>query len=579
MNNVENLITQHLNLWTSAIKQKSSAGRGSSSKTELYGIKKLRELILELAARGLLVPQDPNDEPATELLKKISTEKTALIKEGKIKKAKPLPPLTDEEKINTPGGWTLIRTGQLFNTINSGGTPSKRNPEYWNGDIPWASVKDLGTKRHISTTQDQITELGLINGSRLADVGDILICTRMGLGKISIVKAPMAFNQDLKSVKLTSFVDVDFFLNTYSTLKIRGTGTTVEGIKQEQLLEYVIGLPPLAEQHRIVAKVDELMALCDQLEQQTEASLSAHQTLVATLLGALTNAADHDSFQQAWQRIAQHFDTLFTTEHSIDQLKQTILQLAVMGKLVPQDPNDEPASELLKRIATEKAKLVKEGKIKKQKVPTTVSAEEHPFPLKRGWEYRKLGDLAQIFSGNSFKSEDFKENDGCKVIKITNAGVGELIETADCLPIDFQEEYKNYLVFKGDLILALTRPYISTGLKISICPETYHESLLNQRVAAIRPFLDSSFLYLFMQSAYVLGLYQARFGGSGLQPNLKISDVTDLVIPVPPMPEQERIVAQVMNLTMLCDQLKARLNQAQTIQLYLADALTEQAIA
>ncbi len=152
----------------------------------------------------------------------------------------------------------------------------------------------------------------------------------------------------------------------------------------------VVAIPPLSEQHRIVAKVDELMALCDQLEQQTEASLGAQQTLVENLLSALTSAADHAQFASAWQRIAGHFDTLFTTEESIAQLKQAILQLAVMGKLVPQDPNDEPASELLKKIAAEKAKLVKEGKIKQGKLLPPITDEQVPFQLPTGWSVARL---------------------------------------------------------------------------------------------------------------------------------------------------------------------------------------------
>jgi type I restriction enzyme S subunit len=133
-------------------------------------------------------------------------------------------------------------------------------------------------------------------------------------------------------------------------------------------------------------------------------------------------------------------------------------------------------------------------------------------------------------------------------------------------------------VQQGDLILALTRPYISTGLKVSACPPLYHNSLLNQRVAAIRVFTDTEFLYQYMQSDYVLGLYQRRFGGSGLQPNLKMGDVTDLVIPVPPVKEQHRIVAKVDQLMALCDQLKTRLNTAQTTQLQLADTVVDEAL-
>jgi len=238
---------------------------------------------------GKLVPQDPFDEPAAVLLEKIAAEKAQLVKEKKIKKQKALPPIDEDEKaFDLPAGWEWIRLGELFNSIMSGGTPSKREHSFWAGDIPWASVKDLGKERYITKTEDYITQSGLDAGSKLADIGDILICTRMGLGKVGVANVPLAFNQDLKSVKLSSLVDVEHFLNTYSTIKIKGTGTTVAGIKQEQLLGYAVGLPPLAEQHRIVAKVDQLMTLCDhlkerlQLAQQTKLHLA--DELVSTAL-------------------------------------------------------------------------------------------------------------------------------------------------------------------------------------------------------------------------------------------------------------------------------------------------------
>ena len=135
------------------------------------------------------------------------------------------------------------------------------------------------------------------------------------------------------------------------------SGTTFKEVSGAVVSQIKTPLPPLAEQKRIVSKVDELMALCDQLESQTEASIEAHQLLVKTLLETLTNAKDADELNDSWQRISEHFDVLFTTEDSIDQLKQTILQLAVMGKLVKQDPNDEPASILLDRIRAEREKL------------------------------------------------------------------------------------------------------------------------------------------------------------------------------------------------------------------------------
>jgi type I restriction enzyme S subunit len=160
-------------------------------------------------------------------------------------------------------------------------------------------------------------------------------------------------------------------------------------LTKEKMEKLVINVPPLEEQQRIVAKVDELMQLCDQLEDKQSLSSDAHDQLVDTLLNVLINSYDVDEFQQNWQRISENFDLLFTTEYSIDQLKQTILQLAVMGKLVKQDPNDEPASELLKQIAEEKAKLIKEGKIKKSKPLLEISNEEKQYEIPHNWVWAR----------------------------------------------------------------------------------------------------------------------------------------------------------------------------------------------
>ena len=213
------------------------------------GVARLRELILTLAVQGKLVSQDPSDEPAGELLKKIRTEKDRLIAEGKIKRDKPLAEITDEEKpFELPAGWQFCRLGQLLLSIRSGGTPSKQNPEFWNGDIPWASVKDLHFGEPVSDTQDRITRAGLDAGSELAPKGSILICTRMGLGKIGEALIDVAINQDLKAALLGEGVDKQYFINYFKTLTVVGSGMTVAGIKQDELLSFVVPLPSLAEQ-------------------------------------------------------------------------------------------------------------------------------------------------------------------------------------------------------------------------------------------------------------------------------------------------------------------------------------------
>lgn len=257
---VETLITDHLDLWTAALKRKSTAGRGSSSKVELYGIKKLRELILELAVRGLLVPQDPNDEPASELLKRIAAEKVRLVKEGKIKKEKHLPATgKEEEPFVLPNGWAFFRLSQVA-AIRGGCTPSMAKSVFWGGDIPWVSPKDMHngliTNSELKVTAKALTETSL----ELVPVGSILIVGRSGILKrklpAQITGVPCTINQDLKALTPVTpmfdrYLQLILLGNQNNILKLDvKQGTTVQSLVYESLFNRPFSLPPLAEQHR-----------------------------------------------------------------------------------------------------------------------------------------------------------------------------------------------------------------------------------------------------------------------------------------------------------------------------------------
>ncbi|EOI3529644.1 restriction endonuclease subunit S [Cronobacter dublinensis] len=581
---VEKLITDHIDIWSSALQTRSTAGRGSNGKIDLYGIKKLRELILELAVRGKLVPQDLNDEPASELLKRIAAEKAELVKQGKIKKQKPLPEINEDEKpFELPVGWEWVRLAEAFDVRDG----THDTPKYQISGYPLVTSKNLSSGRLDLSDIKYISEKDYkkINERSFVERGDVLFAMIGSIGNPVVIDIDDKFS--IKNVALFKYYKKElsqpYFLKNVLealsvNLKIASSGGVQPFVSLGALRNIVIAFPPLEEQRRIMMKLSELMSLCDQLEQQSLTSLDAHQQLVETLLATLTESQNAEEFADNWARISLHFDTLFTTESSIDALKQTILQLAVMGKLVPQDPNDEPASELLKRIEQEKAQLVKEGKIKKQKPLSPISEEEKPFELPKGWEWCRLANIAYVFSGSTFKSEDFNNESGAKCIKITNVGVNDFAHTNDYLPVDFLNIYSDSLVRCDDLLLAMTRPYISDGLKVCVCPNLYDRSLLNQRVCAIRPYHKSRFYYKYMSCETVLNIYQSRFNNSGLQPNLKMNDITELLIPVPPTAEQDRIITTIEMMSEICDQLKTRLQSAQQTQLHLADALTDAAL-
>ncbi|CAK4068603.1 restriction endonuclease subunit S [Vibrio sp. 16] len=584
------LITEHIDIWTSAVKTRSTSGRGSSKKLELYGVKKLRELILELAVRGKLVPQDPNDEPASVLLERIAAEKTQLVKEKKIKKQKALPEVTEQEApFNVPKGWEWTRLGNLSSDIHYGYTASaKPNSEgvrllritdIQNDKVNW------GTVPACDITEEKAK-------SYLLENDDILIARTGGtIGKSYLVEnidLQAVFASYLIRVKRVQAVYAPFtkvFLGSqlyWKQLIENSAGTGQPNVNATALKQLLFIVPPFNQQKRIVAKVDELMALCDQLEQQTEASIEAHQVLVTTLLDTLTNSADADELMQNWERISEHFDTLFTTEESIDQLKQTILQLAVMGKLVSQDPNDEPASELLKRIAEEKAQLVKEKKIKKQKALPPISEDEKPFELPSGWEWCRVDDVVALKHGYAFKSSYFLESSGPYVLTTP----GNFYETGGFRDRGDRTKYYDgpleveFIFEANDLIIPLTEQAPGLLGSAAFIPEDGRTYLHNQRLAKLTPYHDAvrkDYISWYFNSPYLRSELARTCTGTTVR-HSSPTKVQVTLFALPPTNEQKNIVERIDSLLSICQQLKARLNESQATQLHLTDAIVEQAV-
>lgn len=565
----ERLVTQHLDLWTAAIKRRSATGRGSSNKIEFYGTKKLRALILELAVRGMLVPQDPNDEPASELLKKIAAEKAELVKEGKIKKEKPLPPIVQEHPFGLPDGWMAVRLGVTIDLISGqhlGPTEYFDSPEF--GTIPYLTGPAEFGEQSPDPTR-------FTNERRAVAIsGDVLLTVKgSGVGKTNLVIHPeIAISRQLMAIRSIAthrpFLEI-VLKSLADKFQAQSIGIAIPGISREDVLESELALPPLAEQRRIAAKVDELMVLCDQLEQLTAASLVAHHILVETLLNALISSADHARFVSTWQRIANHFDTLFTTEQSIDQLKQSILQLAVMGKLVPQDPNDEPASKLLNKIENQKAKLVKEGKIKKAKPLQPITEGEKPFVLPMGWEWVRLGQVGICSTGKTPSTREPKYFEG----DIPFIGPGQITPQGELLSSDkfVSEEgvYESMEAMPNDILM------VCIGGSIGKAAIADKRLAFNQQINSIRPISISS-KYLFI-AVSTNNFYESvvRESTGSATPIINRSKWEELLIPLSPELEQQRITTKLDRLMALCDQLKACLNSAQTTQLNLTDAMVE----
>ncbi|MCL1114432.1 restriction endonuclease subunit S [Shewanella basaltis] len=596
----ESLITQNIDIWTTAIEQKSSAGRGTSNKFSLYGIKKLRELILELAVRGKLVPQDAEDEPAKYLYERI--ENYLCNKIGK----KSLPILKRDKSVfepsefhyELPAHWLWCELQGITLFLNG-----KAHEQYVTNTSDFVLINSKfvssnGTFKKYST--ERLTPLSSF------DIAMVMSDVPNGraLARCYLVEEDNKYTLNQRICGLSSSPELNMrylmiALDRNKYLLSYNDGKKQSNLKKVQVMSCPIALPPVKEQHRIVAKVDELMSLCDALEAQTEASIAAHQTLVETLLNALlqpntTQPADshsaspessfadslepafNDSFVESWHRVAEHFDTLFTTEASIDTLKQTILQLAVMGKLVPQDPNDEPAAKLLERIKAEKAQLVKDGKIKKQKPLPAITDEEKPFELPQGWEWCYLQDALDVRDGTHDSPKDALGSNTIPLITSKNFIDGEIdFENARRISkADHDEISKRSLVEVDDILFSMIGGNIGNQV---IVKDSRPFSIKN---VALFKFIDKSatlpnYIKIFTEE---LALELQNQASGGAQPFVSLGKLRSLTLGLPPQAEQHRIVAKVDELMALCDQLKTRLSDAQTTQLHLTDAIVEQAV-
>ena len=573
----EQLITEHLDTWSSTIKAKSSAGRGGGKKQELYGIKKLRGLILELAVRGLLVPQDSNDKSAKNDLELFIKNRDS----SKLKITK-VDDTTEAAEIDIPKSWLSVSLGEVVSIRTGFAFKSK---DYADRGTFILRVTNINADGSFDTSNSAFladTDLNdKMQGFQLEE-GELLVVMVGGsLGKIGQVTSdilPALLNQNMWRLKPYS-VQMNlrflrFVLYDLNENRLQITKSTHGHLAMGTYAAAKVPFPPLAEQHRIVAKVDELMALCDQLEQQQTDSIAAHETLVTALLGALTSLSKQGQFESAWQRIAANFDSLFTTESSIDQLKQTILQLAVMGKLVPQDPNDESVDQLL--VSNDKQRndaAESDRRASRDQQPLLSSDDRWPAP--DTWRWRGLADLV-LFVDYRGKTPT-KIPSGVRLLTAKNVRKGII----NLKPEEFlsESDYHKWMTRgfpkAGDVLFTTEAPMGNAAVI-----QLTEQFALAQRVICFQSYgaLDTNFLALqLLSKPFQLIL---SINGTGMTAKgIKASKLKKLPITIPPVTEQRSIVAKVDELMALCDALKVKLKSAQSTQLNLADTLVEKAIS
>ena len=546
-------------------------------------ILRLRRFILDLAVRGKLVEQDPMDEPASELLKRIAAEKARLVKAGEIKKPKPLPSV-DEPPFGLPLTWTWARLGNIAAYIQRG-----KSPKYAPTDgAPVVSQKCVQWNGLDLTVAKLVTldSLSKYEPIRFLRDGDLLWnSTGTGtIGRVIRLYSPLPKLVCDSHVTVVRCLEVDpeyvrTWLRTdhvYGDIEERAAGSTNQVELTAQMANgQPCPLPPLAEQHRIVAKVDELMALCDRLEAAREAREATRDRLAAASLARL-NAPDPDpaAFQNHAAFALDNLAPLTTRPDQIKALRQTILNLAVRGKLVEQEPTDEPASELLERIAAEKVR----GEIKKGKPTAPISDDDRSFELPAGWAWTRLGSLSKLVTSGSRDWAKHYSQEGAIFIRMGNLSKGHYRLRLDQIqrvnPPSGGEGTRTQLE-PGDLLISITGDVGMLGL----IPDGFGEAYINQHTAMVRPVKE-------MKGRYLAELFRSPFAQDqfnapqrGIKNSFRLTDVTEFVVPLPPLAEQHRIVAKVDELMALCDQLEASLTTADTTRQRLFEAMLHEVLS
>ncbi len=478
----------------------------------------LRNSILQQAIQGKLVPQDPNDEPASVLLQRIRKEKERLVKEGKLKKkdleSKPIE--ENEIPFEIPESWEWCRLKEAV--YNHG----QKVPDNRFSYIDIGSIDNnrqrLNEKENIIEAKDAPSR-----ARRIVKKDDIVYSTvRPYLHNVAIVDK--IFSEE--PIASTGFAVFSCFNGVYNKFlfyyllspefdKYANDGDNAKGvaypaINDEKLYKAIIPLPPLAEQRRIVAKIEELMPLVERYGKAQQALDQLNESLPA-------------------------------------RLRQSILQEAIQGRLVPQDPKEEPASELLKRIRKEKEQLVKEGKLKKKDLESKpIEEDEIPFEVPESWEWVRLGFAAQIARGGSprpIKDYLTESSDGINWIKIGDTDKGGKYINSCKEKIKPEGLKKSRKVHPGDFLLTNSmsygRPYI-----------TNIEGCIHDGWLVISPFasvFEQSYLYYVLSSPFAFNQFSGRVAGAVVQ-NLNSDKVADSIVPLPPLSEQKRIVAKVEEL-------------------------------
>jgi type I restriction enzyme S subunit len=535
-------------------------------------VPKLRQLVIDLAVRGKLVPQDPNDEPAEELLSKIDVDPKIQKKEELTKS------LDSKSPFLIPKTWEWTTTSKISLKLHYGYTASAKFIET---GVRLLRITDIQNDL-VNWNKVPFCEIEPKNLPKYKlEVNDLLIARTGGtIGKtflVSEMPVKSVFASYLIRIQLSKVLNalyIKLFYNSslyWTQLAAGSRGGAQPNVNGKTLGGMLLPMPPLAEQHRIVAKVDELMALLDQLEQARTARETKRDRLTAATLGRLS---EPDSAPEVFRGHATFaintLPKLSTRPDQIKALRQTVLNLAVRGKLVPQDPNDEPAEELLKQIKELRSTIFTD----------TVASEEQPFQLPDGWSWSRIceicsktgsgstprgGKSAYFPTGVPFLRSQNIYNDGLKLNDVV------------FINEETHQKMKGTHVLPQDLLLNITGGSIGRCCYVS---KDFQRANISQHVAIIRPHILSIgiFLHKLIISPYFQNFIWSEQTGAGRE-GLPKKRMDKIIIPLPPLAEQHRIVDKVDELMVLFDQLESALTTADKKRAQLLEAVLHETLS
>ncbi|KAA8781288.1 restriction endonuclease subunit S [Lactobacillus crispatus] len=470
----------------------------------------LREKILDLAMRGKLVPQDPNDEPASVLLEKIKAEKEQLIKDKKIKKSKPLAPITDDERpFDIPDSWEWVRLGDVAK-IEMGQAPKSNTVNQVGNGIEFHQGKTEFSDEFIKKS-NKFTTLN----NKVVNEDYILMAVRAPVGDVNLLDRKIYIGRGLagiKGYKIDKNYLFRYLMSEKAYYESHSSGSTFKAINGNVIKDTPVPLPPLEEQSRIAAKIAQLFALLRKVESSTQ-QYAKLQTL----------------------------------------LKSKVLDLAMRGKLVKQDPNDEPASVLLEKIKAEKEKLVKEGKIKKSKPLPPITDDEKPFDIPDSWEWVRLGELVDVKGGKRVpKGSQLKDIQDYKpYIRVSDMKHGTInTSKLKYATKSIYEQIHNYFISSEDIYFSIA----GTIGKVGEIPQFLDGALLTENASKLVLFDDNKIkkdYLIIVLGSELIKLQHRKVLSRVTQPKLALSKLKNTIIPFPPLSEQNLITKKIRTITKL----------------------------